>query len=105
MDENVDRRLKRDFAEGHEVLTVAEVGWAGKRNGELLQLAEKEFAVFVTTDRGIPHQQDLSRFDLTVVLLRAKSNAYEDFSPLMDEVEVKLESIRSGTLVRIAQGG
>ncbi|CAN5778928.1 MAG: DUF5615 family PIN-like protein [Rubrobacteraceae bacterium] len=105
LDENVDRRLKRDFAEGHEVLTVAEAGWAGKQNGELLRLAEKEFDGFVTTDRGIPHQQNLSRFDLAVVLLRAKSNAYEDLAPLMDEVEVELESIRPGTLVRIAQGG
>jgi hypothetical protein len=84
---------------------VAEVGWAGKRNGELLRLAEKRFDFFVTTDKGIPHQQNLSRFDLAVVLLRAKSNAYEDLAPLMDEVEAKLESIQPGTLVRVAPGG
>ena len=105
LDENVDRRLKRDFAEGHEVLTVAEVGWAGKRNGELLRLAEKRFDIFVTTDKGIPHQQNVSRFDLAVALLRAKSNAYEDLAPLVDEVEAKLESILPGTLVRVAPGG
>ena len=82
----MDRRLKRDFAEGHEVVTVAEAGWAGKKNGELLRLAEKRFDVLPSTDKGIPHQQNVSRFDLTVVLLRAKSNAYEDLAPLMDEV-------------------
>jgi predicted nuclease of predicted toxin-antitoxin system len=105
LDENVDRRLKRDFAEGHVALTVAESGWAGKRNGELLRLAEKAFDVFVTTDRGIPHQQNHSRFDLAVVLLRAKSNAREDLAPLMDEVEVELGSVQPGTIVRIAPGG
>jgi hypothetical protein len=30
----------------------------------------------VTTDRGTPHQQRLSRFDLAVVVPEAKSNSY-----------------------------
>ncbi|MGI8909251.1 MAG: DUF5615 family PIN-like protein [Rubrobacteraceae bacterium] len=103
LDENVDRRLKRDFAEGHEVSTVAEAGWAGKKNGELLRLAEKRFEVLVSTDKGIPHQQNVSRFDLAVVLLRAKSNAREDLVPLMDEVNAALGSVERGTVVRIPQ--
>lgn len=37
-------------------------------------------------DKGIPRQQNLSRFDLAVVPLRAKSNAHEEPAPLMDEV-------------------
>ena len=101
LDENVDRRLKQAFAEGHEVITVAEAGWAGKKNGELLRLAEREFDAFVSTDKGIPHQQNLVRFDLAVVLLRARSNAYEDLAPLMAEVNAKLASIEPGTVVRI----
>ncbi|MEJ7870616.1 MAG: DUF5615 family PIN-like protein [Rubrobacteraceae bacterium] len=101
LDENVDRRLKRDFAEGHEVVTVAEAGWAGKKNGELLRLAEERFDVLLSTDKGIPHQQNVSRFDLTVVLLRAKSNAHEDLTPLMGEVNTALGSIEAGTVVRI----
>jgi predicted nuclease of predicted toxin-antitoxin system len=101
LDENVDRRLKQDFAEGHEVSTVAEAGWAGKNNGELLRLAEERFDVLVSTDKGIPHQQNVSRFDLAVVLLRAKSNAHEDLAPLMDKANVTLASIEPGTVVRI----
>jgi hypothetical protein len=30
----------------------------------------------VTTDKGIPYEQNLSRFDLAVVVLEAKSNSY-----------------------------
>lgn len=37
LDENVARRLKREFAGGYEVVTVAEAGWAGKENGEAPQ--------------------------------------------------------------------
>ena len=97
----MDRRLKQDFAEGHEVSTVAEAGWAGKKNGELLRLAEERFDVLVSTDKGIPHQQNVSRFDLAVVLLRANSNAHEDLAPLMDKANATLESIEPGTVVRI----
>jgi uncharacterized protein (DUF433 family) len=35
----------------HDVRTVPEMGWTGKRNGELLRLAEQEFEVFVTPVR------------------------------------------------------
>ena len=98
----MDRRLKRDFAEGHEVSTVAEAGWAGKSNGQLLRLAEEErFDVLVSTDKGIPHQQNVSRLGLAVVLLRAKSNAYEDLAPLIDEANAALASIDPGSVVRI----
>jgi hypothetical protein len=42
LDENVDRRLKRAFDEQHEVPTVPELGWAGKKNSELLEAAGKD---------------------------------------------------------------
>ena len=52
LDENVDRRLKRVFDEQHEISTVPERDCAGKKNGELLEAAGKEFDPFVTTDRS-----------------------------------------------------
>lgn len=69
LDEMLDRRLRRSLPEHIEVATVHERGWDSKKNGELLKLAEKEFNVMVTTDRGIPHQQDLSYFDLEVIVI------------------------------------
>lgn len=85
-----------------QLVTVAEAGWAGKRNGELLKLAEKEFAIFLTTDKGIPRQQNVFRLGLAVILLRAKNNAYEDLAPLMDEASARLASgVEPGTVVRI----
>jgi hypothetical protein len=35
-------------------MTAAECGFAGKRNGELLELAEKGFDVFITLDKVLP---------------------------------------------------
>jgi hypothetical protein len=84
------RKLNRLLPEGVDVVTVRERGWDSKKNGELLILAEKEFDILLTTDRGIPHQQDLSRFDLEVVVLSAKSNRLSDLEPLMAEVRRRL---------------
>ena len=39
IDENLPRKLAGHL-KGHECRTVAECGWAGKKNGELLSLAE-----------------------------------------------------------------
>lgn len=61
LDECLLRRLKRELA-GHEAKTVPEMGWASKRNGELLALAVGLFDAFVTADRNLSHQQDLSSF-------------------------------------------
>lgn len=93
LDEMLDRRLKRWFPEGVEVVTVRERGWDSKTNGELLILAEKEFDVLLTTDRGIPHQQDLSRFDLEIVVISAKSNRLSDLEPQMEQVGRLIEEL------------
>jgi hypothetical protein len=59
---------------------------AGKRNGELLQLAATEFDMFLTADRNLPHQQNLSAFDIAVVVIIAKSNRLSDLKPLVPKV-------------------
>ena len=85
LDECVDRRLARDLA-NHEVATVPKRGWAGINNGALLRLAEKEYDVFVTVDRKLSTQQDLSKFNIAVVLIRSRSNRLEDIRPLVPEL-------------------
>jgi hypothetical protein len=101
LDENLHRKLKLSFAEGVEVMTVTERGWRGRRNGDLLRAAQKEFDVFVTMDKGIGHQQNFSSLDLGIVVLRALSNRYEDTEPLMPEVCAALQTLCSGQLVTV----
>lgn len=101
LDENLPRKLVGGLAGGVEATTIAKAGWRGKKNGELLRLAEKEFDAFVTTDKGIPHQQNVSGLDLAVVVLRARSNALEDLEPLMDDLRAALVDATPGTVVRV----
>ena len=59
------------------------MGWASKRNGELLALAVGHFEIFLTADRNLSYQQDLSMFDIAIVVLVAPSNRLEDLRALV----------------------
>ncbi len=52
LDECLPKKLKRRLEE-HIVITVQEQGWSGRKNGELLQLAENEFDVFLRVERNL----------------------------------------------------
>lgn len=104
LDENVPRRLKQHLPADWSVRTVPEQGWSGKQNGELLELSQTEFDVFVTMDRGVEYQQNLVGFDLTVILLRAASNRLADLIPLVPDVLSTLESMKPGEL-RVVPAG
>ena len=54
--ECLPKKLKGELA-GHEAQTVVERGWGGTDNGDLLDLAEGAFDVFVTIDQHLPHQK------------------------------------------------
>jgi len=97
LDEYVDRRLARDLV-GHSVSTVPRRGWAGIKNGDLLALAEKEFDAFITVDRKIGTQQDLTKFRIPVLLLRARTNRLEDIRPLTPELLKTLDHATAGVL-------
>jgi hypothetical protein len=45
---------------GQQSCTAQETGWAGKQNGELLNLAESAFDVLITVDANLPYQQNLT---------------------------------------------
>ena len=82
LDECVDRRLAGDI-QGHDVKAVPEAGWAALTNGDLLARAEHGFGALVTVDRNLHFQQDLSRFSIAVIVLRARSNGLADLRRLI----------------------
>ena len=102
LDECVPRRLRRELP-GHDVHTVHEMGWSGKKNGELLQLmAGQGFEVLLTADQSIRHQQNLLGAGVAVVALVAASNRLADLVPLMPSALAALGSIKPGDIVEVA---
>jgi hypothetical protein len=101
LDECVPKRLRRELP-GHHVRTVPEMGWAGKKNGELLSLMVPAGSeVFLTVDQNLAHQQNLRAAGVTVVVLVAASNRIADLVPLMPKVLAALATIKPGDLVEI----
>ncbi len=98
LDECLPKRLAKEIV-GHEVHTVAEMGWSGKKNGELLRLtAASDFQVFLTGDQNLRYQQNLGSTDVAVIVLGAISNRLHDLLPLMPALLSALETIRKGEL-------
>ena len=101
LDEQLPRQLSA-YLVGHEVRTVQQQGWAGKTNGDLLQLAvEAGFEAFVTADHNLEYQQNLRSVDLGIVVLVAGSNAIEDLVPLVPDTLAVLSTVRPRQVVRV----
>lgn len=90
LDENISMTLRIDFRK-HIVRTADEMGWSGKKNGELLRLLRKNlFNVLITTDCNIKYQQRVKELPVTVFVLCAANNRDETVQPLIESVRKKL---------------
>ena len=101
LDECVDQRLAAEFVE-HEVKTVEQMGWSLKQNGELLSLAEKDFEVFVTTDRNVSFQQNIRRFAIAVAVLVARTNRLDDLRLVVPGLLKMLPFLKKGEAFEIS---
>lgn len=78
------------------------MGWDGLKNGELLAKAQIDFDVFVTGDRNLTFQQDLTKFDMAVVVLQSESTQLEFLLPLIPQVLTALPTLVSGQVVYVS---
>lgn len=101
LDECIDRKFAKEFV-GYEIKTVPQMGWAGIKNGELLALAQAEFDVFITVDRNLSFQQNLSQFDIAVIVLQAPSNRLADLKPLVPKVLATLVTAAKGQATTVS---
>ncbi len=105
LDECVPQPLARDLPD-HEVLSVAEMGWSGKHNGELLSLAASHgFDMFVTVDQNLRCQQNLRSGRIGVVVLKARTSRLADLLPLVPRLRELLVRVRPGELHEVRWTG
>lgn len=102
----LDECLPLDFrydVRGHDTHTVQWAGFKGKKNGELLQAAERAgYEVLLTVDQGIPYQASSASRTLAVIVIRSRTNQLEDLRPLVGSVLDALASISPGQIVIVA---
>ena len=91
LDENMPAKVNYDFGEGHEVLTVKDMTWLGKKNGELLGLmAFNGFDIMITQDKNLKNQQNLDKISVKFIVLLAKNNKPETIEPFVEKIKVLL---------------
>jgi hypothetical protein len=78
----------------HEIHTVFELGWSTLGNGELLEAAEPEFELLLTTDRSLRYQQNLAGRHLAILVLPTTS--WPRIQRHVDEIEREVASMRPG---------
>jgi predicted nuclease of predicted toxin-antitoxin system len=101
LDENIPHDL-RHFLPGHEVLTVAYMGWHSLENGTLLKAAaDGGFDVMLTKDSGVEYEQHLSDLPVSVLVIRAKTNKLDDIRPLVSAILSALNTLEPRTFVRV----
>ena len=101
LDECVPKRLRNHFP-GHDATTVRQMGWASKKNGELLTLMLADgFEVFVTVDQNLRYQQNITAAGVAVLVFVASSIKFVELLPLVPDALTALTTIRPGDFVEI----
>ena len=100
LDECVPRRLLSALAE-HSPRTVQEMGWAGIKNGSLLELALREFDVVFTVDRTFAGLADTLAQRIGVVILQTGRTDFDALLPLMPAVNEAIRMVEPGQVLRL----
>ena len=84
----------------HFVDTTAERGWSTLQNGELLNQAESGgYEAFVTTDRNLKYQQNLTGRKVSILVLTTTS--WPKISKKVAQIRQALEDLDAGGYVEV----
>lgn len=93
LDENMPAKVNYNVGEGHEVRSVKDMQWLGKKNGELLGLAAfNGFDILITVDKNLRYQQNLDKVGLKFIVLLAKNNKPETIQPFVEKIKALLNT-------------
>jgi predicted nuclease of predicted toxin-antitoxin system len=77
---------------GHSCSTVQDKGWGGIKNGDLLQRAEGNFDLFITSDQNIRYQQNLA--GRRIAILELSTNDINRIQAASMQIEDAIEKIQ-----------
>lgn len=90
IDENLPIAFLTRLLSEFNVISVKNAGWAGVKNGELLKRIEGNYDLFITADKNLRYQQNITARTFAIVEL------YTNRRPLLQEIDSEiLETIRS----------
>ena len=82
LDENLPRPLAKLFTAPLEVISVHDIGWAEKKNGDLIRsMLQEGFEYLLTADKNLQNQQNLDKYPVRLVVLRTFDNRFKTLVP------------------------
>lgn len=96
LDENLPRPLRYCFP-SHDVVTVQYQGWSGIQNGELFDLIDGVFDVFLTADKNLRYQQNLQGRKTAIIEL--PFTRMDLLQPLVEQIEAAIYSATPGAYI------
>ena len=97
IDEQLPTKLRYRFNDApYEIYTVRDMGWLGKKNGELLKLmADNNFDILLTNDKNLYYQQRISTLSLSIVNINTMTNRYDNILQILGLIKAKLKDIEA----------
>jgi len=93
LDEGVPDIIKQRLS-SFSIFSVKEMAWRGITNGKLLDLmSEHEFQIIITTDKNLPHQQNLAKRQISAIL---PANDIPTVVELLPEIADAIDTILAG---------
>ena len=87
LDENLPRQIKNLFTE-IEILTVPDLGWQSKHNGELLAaMGDAGLTYLLTADRNLTFQPNIAAYRVKVIVLLTYDTRRKHLERFVPQIE------------------
>jgi hypothetical protein len=92
LDECITKHLKLHLQE-FEVLTVRELNLSGIKNGKLMTFcSENNFDVLLTIDKNLMFQQNLEKYQVSIVVLNYRTSKIEELITFLPKLKNQISS-------------
>lgn len=89
----------REFLTGHEITTAHAMGWAALKNGDLLNHAENEFDLIITTDKNWKYQQRVTGRRISIAILPTTN--WPELRPHGNEIAQAVTGLKPGDFLEL----
>lgn len=100
IDESLDVRMKNHFGD-YKTFTVKDMEWLGIKNGKLLKLAEENgFTFFITADKNLKYQQNISNLRICILVLNSIDNTISIHLKLIPKILEIIDNVQRKTVIK-----
>jgi hypothetical protein len=100
LDENVPQKLRLLIEGSHTIVTAWYQGWSGLKNGALLDAAEQAgFDLFITADRELSYQQNLTARKMALVVL--STNNWSFIKAHIGAIMTAVDAAKPGSYIEV----